>query len=39
MSSPLQLRASDEDIKSVTIYKSDRAEVTRSFQVTLQVLH
>ncbi|KZV72708.1 hypothetical protein PENSPDRAFT_603927 [Peniophora sp. CONT] len=36
MSSPLQLTASDEDIKSVTIYKSDRAEVARSFQVTLQ---
>ncbi|VDB88846.1 unnamed protein product [Peniophora sp. CBMAI 1063] len=36
MSSPIQLVASEKDIKAVTIYKSDRAEVTRSFNVILQ---
>ncbi|VDB88403.1 unnamed protein product [Peniophora sp. CBMAI 1063] len=36
MSSPVQLVASEKDVKAVTIYKSDRAEVTRSFNVILQ---
>ncbi|VDB88402.1 unnamed protein product [Peniophora sp. CBMAI 1063] len=36
MSSPIQLVASEKDVKAVTIYKSDRAEVTRSFNVILQ---
>ena len=37
MSSSLQLSASDENLKSITIFKSDRAEVTRTFTVSLEV--
>ncbi|KZV76705.1 hypothetical protein PENSPDRAFT_646156 [Peniophora sp. CONT] len=36
MSSPILLVASNDDLKSVTIFKSDRAEVTRYFSVALQ---
>ncbi|VDC07398.1 unnamed protein product [Peniophora sp. CBMAI 1063] len=36
MTSPIRLFASDDTLKSVTIFKSDRAEVTRAFTATLE---
>ena len=38
MPSFIQLSASDDTLKSVTLFRSDRAEVTRVFSVTLEVL-